>query len=151
VNHPQRRGRRFGRRWRGGAVGLLVAAAVVTGCTTARSDLSTSAGPCYLALPTATKAVDGEGHLLGVQRVTVDVLRREAPDLYREVPRSYAASTRLCVVAFSGQFDAASVAGAGGRPSGRLAVVISTASGNHLLGTVIFLKPPLRMGRSEVG
>jgi len=41
------------------------------------------------------------------------------------------------------------VADARGRSSGRLAVVVSTTSGNHLLGTIIFAKPPLRIGRSE--
>jgi hypothetical protein len=133
------------------AAGLLLVAAVVTGCTTARSDLGTSAGSCYLALPTATKAVGGEGHLLGVQPFTLDSLRRQAPDLYRELPTGYAASTRLCVVAFSGRFDAASVSDARGRSSGDLAVVVSTTSGNHLLGTVIFPKPPLRIGRFEAG
>jgi hypothetical protein len=145
-------GPRRGWRRRGcGAFGLLLASAGVTGCTTARSDLGTSAGPCYVALPTATKAVDGEGHLLGVQRVTAESLQRQAPELYQQVPTTYAASTRLCVVAFSGRFDAASVTDASGRPSGGLAVVVSTASGNRLLGTVIFAKPPLRIGRSEVG
>jgi hypothetical protein len=145
-------GPRRGWRPRGcGAIGLLLVATAVAGCTTARSDLSTSAGPCYMALPTATKAVDGEGHLLGVQRVTAESLQRQAPDLYRQVPTTYDASTRLCVVAFSGRFDETSVTDGRGRPSGRLAVVISTASGSRLLGTVIFTKPPLRIGRSEVG
>jgi hypothetical protein len=147
VIRPRRGWRRRGC----GAIGLLLASAGVTACTTARSDLGTSAGPCYVALPTATKAVNGEGHLLGVQRVTAESLQRQAPELYRQVPTTYAASTRLCVVAFSGRFDTASVTDASGRSSGGLAVVVSTASGNRLLGTVIFAKPPLRIGRSEVG
>jgi hypothetical protein len=86
---------------------------------------------------------------LGVQGFTLDSLRRKAPDLYRELRTSDPGSTRLCVVAFSGRFDAASVANARGRSSGGLAVVISTTSGKHLLGTIIFAKPPLRIGRSE--
>jgi hypothetical protein len=135
-------------RCRRGAVGVLLAAAVVAGCTTARSDLGTSVGSCYLALPTATKAVGGEGHLLGVQGFTADSLRRMAPDLYRELHTSELGSTRLCVVAFKGQFDAASVDDPRGRSSGELAVVISTTSGKHLLGTIIFAKPPLRIGRA---
>jgi hypothetical protein len=136
--------------WRG-ALGCVVAATVVAGCTTARSDLGTSVGSCYLALPTATKAVDGHGHLLGVQQFTVGWLRRHAPDLYRELAVNQGDNKRICVVAFSGRFDARSVTRARGLPSGQLAVVLSTTPGNHLLGTVIFAKPPLRIGHSQAG
>jgi hypothetical protein len=132
-------------------IGCVLVAAVVTGCTTARSDLGTSVGSCYSALPTATRAVHGSGHLLGVQEFTVGWLHRHAPDLYRELATHQASSKRVCAIAFSGHFETASVSGPRGLASGQLAVVVSTESGNHLLGTVIFAKPPLRIGRSQAG
>ena len=121
----------------GGVVGCLLAAAAVADCTTARSDLGTSVSSCYLALPTATKAVHMHGHLLGVQEFTVGSLQRQAPGFYRELAPDAAPGRRICVVAFSGTFDASSVSEPRGRPSGQLAVVVSTTPGNHLLGTVI--------------
>jgi hypothetical protein len=131
------------------AIGCVLVAAVFTGCTTARSDLGTSVGSCYGALPTATRSVHGSGHLLGVQEFTVGWLHRHAPDLYRELITKQPSGERDCAIAFRGQFEAASVSRPRGLPSGQLAVVVSTESGNHLLGTVIFAKPPLRIGRSQ--
>jgi len=133
------------------AIGCVLVATVVTGCTTARSDLGTSVGSCYLALPTASKAVHESGHLLGVQQFTVGWLQRHAPALYRELVTGQAPSKRVCVVAFSGRFEAASVSGPHGLPSGQLAVVVLVNPGNHLLGTVIFAKPPLHIGRPSAG
>jgi hypothetical protein len=151
VTSPRHGSRLVERRlWRG-ALCCVVAATVGAGCTTARSDLGTSVGSCYLALPTATRAVHGHGHLLGVQQFTVGWLHRHAPALYREVATSQAADKRICVVAFSGRFRAGSVTRARGLSSGQLAVVLSTAAGNHVLGTVIFAKPPLRIGLSPAG
>jgi hypothetical protein len=132
-------------------VGCVVLATVVTACTTARSDLGTSVGSCYRSLPAATRAVHGSGHLLGVQEFTVGWLHRHAPGLYRELATNQAPGKRVCAIAFSGHFEAASVTGPRGLASGQLAVVVSTESGSHLLGTVIFAKPPLRIGRSRAG
>ena len=143
-----------GRAWRrggGGIVGCLLVATVVAGCTTARSDLGTSVSSCYLALPTATKAVGGHGHLLGVQRFTVGRLQQQVPTLYRDLTSRPSSGKGVCVVAFSGMFHASSVSAARGRRSGRLAVVVSTTPGNHLLGTVIFARPPLRFGHTHAG
>ncbi len=142
------------RAWRrgvGGIVGCLLVAATVADCTTARSDLGTSVSSCYHALPAATKAVRMHGHLLGVQELTVGTLRRQAPGLYGDLAEHPSSGVRICVVAFSGTFDASSVSAASGLPSGHLAVVVSTTPGNHLLGTVILLRPPLRFGHPHVG
>jgi hypothetical protein len=129
----------------------LLVATVVTGCTTARSDLASSDSSCYHALPTANKAIHRKGHLLEVQQLTVGMLQRQAPDLYGELQTHAPASKRICVVAFSGTFDASSVSLPKGRHAGRLAVVISTSPDNHLLGTVLFARPPLRFGRAHAG
>ena len=151
MTSPGHGAKLVGRRlWRG-ALSSVMVATVAAGCTTARSDLGTSVGSCYLALPTATKAVHGHGHLLGVQQFTVGWLHRHAPALYRELVTGQAADKRICVVAFSGRFDAGSVTRARGLSSGHLAVVLSTAAGNQVLGTVIFARPPLRMDRSPAG
>ena len=48
-------------------------------------------------------------------------------------------------------FTAQSVTAPHGQASGRWAVVVSTTPGNHLLGTVIFTRPPLHFGHSHVG
>jgi hypothetical protein len=135
----------------GGVLACLLAATLVAGCTTARSELGTSVSSCYLALPTATSAVRGHGHLLGVQRFTVGQLQQRAPGLYRDLASHPPASKRVCVVAFGGTtFHASSVSDARGRNSGRLAIVVSTTPGNHLLGTVIFAQAPLRFGHTHV-
>ncbi len=131
--------------------GCLLAAAVLADCTTARSDLGTSVSSCYHALPTATRAVHSRGHLLGVQEFTVGALQRKAPGLYRELAPHAAPGKRICVVAFSGSFDASSVSDARGNRSGRLAVVVSTTPENQLLGTVILPRPPLRFGHPHAG
>jgi hypothetical protein len=135
----------------GGLVGCLLVATLVADCTTARSDLGTSVSSCYLALPTATTAVDGHGHLLGVQRFTVGALKQKAPALYRDLISHPPSSEGVCVVAFGGTFRASEVSDARGRPSGHLAVVVSTTPGNHVLGTVIFAHLPLRFGHTHAG
>lgn len=135
----------------GGLVGCLLAAAFLADCTTARSDLGTSVSSCYHALPTATEAVHRRGHLLGVQEFTVGSLRRQAPSLSRELAASAASGRRMCVVAFSGTFDASSVSAPRGHQSGHLAVVVTTTPGNHLLGTIILPRAPLRFGHPHAG
>jgi hypothetical protein len=129
----------------------VLAAAVTAGCTTARSDLGSSVGSCYLALPAATKAVGGHSHLLGVQQSTVGSLRRQSPNLLRDLSTTPSSGQRVCVLAFSGHFDAPSVARARGLSEGRLAVVVSVTPGNRLLGTVIFAAPPFRMRPAKPG
>jgi hypothetical protein len=137
-------------RWAAAAAAVLVGA-VTAGCTTARSDLGSSVSSCYPALPAATKAVGDHGHLLGVQQFTVASLHRQAPNLYRALSTNQPSAQRVCVLAFSGPFDAHSVDRARGRAKGRLAVVVSVTPGNRLLGTVIFASPPFRMGRAHTG
>jgi hypothetical protein len=131
-------------------VGALLAVAAA-GCTSVRSDLGTSDSSCYLALPTATKAVHGHGHLAGVHRYTLATLRKNAAGLYSQLDTADRPSQVVCVVAFKGRFTADSVSDAHGRSSGSLAAVVTTEPGNHLLGTVIFTRPPIRFGHSHIG
>jgi hypothetical protein len=91
------------------------------------------------------------GGLLGVQRFTVGALKQKAPVLYRDLASHPPSSKGVCVVAFGGTFRASEVSDARGRLSGRLAVVVSTTPGNHVLGTVIFAHLPLRFGHTHAG
>jgi hypothetical protein len=127
------------------AAGVLLAA-LLAGCTSARSNLGTSDSACYLALPTATRAVHAHGRLLGVHRFTVTALRKQAPRLVGDLATKEAGAQAVCVAAFTGKFTSESVIDPHGRESGHLAVVVSTTPGNHVLGTVIFLQPPLHFG-----
>ncbi len=144
--------RRLRARVGGTAVCALLAIAVtVAGCSSVRNDLGTSDSSCFLALPTATKAVHTHGRMVGVHRYTLATLRKKAPGLYRQLDTADHPSQVVCVVAFEGRFAAASVSDPHGRSSGSLAVVVTATPGNHLLGTVIFTHPPIRFGHSHIG
>jgi hypothetical protein len=151
VRAPRRRRGGGQPRWAAGTAICVLAAAVLAGCTTARSSLGTSDSSCYLALPTATKAVESHGRLLGVQKFSLSALRKNAPHLLQDLATTAPGSETVCIVAFTGKFTSGSVSDARGRSSGHLAVVVSTTPGNHLLGTVIFTKAPLHFGHSHVG
>jgi hypothetical protein len=125
---------RIRRRWATGAAGCALMAGFLAGCTTARSNLGTSDSSCYLALPTATKAVNGHGHLFGVRRYTLSALRKQAPHLVQDLDTKKPGSQSVCVIGFTGD----------------LAVAVSTTPGNHLLGTVIFTRTPLHFGHSHL-
>jgi hypothetical protein len=146
---PMPRGR-IRRRWATGAAGCALIAGLLAGCTTARSNLGTSDSSCYLALPTATNAVNGHGHLFGVRRYTLSALRKQAPHLVQDLDTKKPGSQSVCVIAFTGKFTAGSVSDPRGRASGHLAVAVSTTPGNHLLGTVIFTRTPLHFGHSHL-
>jgi len=147
----QARWRRMLRTSAGGIAGAVLLASVVSGCTTVRSDLGTSDSSCYLALPTATKAVDAHGRMIGVRRLTLSTLRRQAPSLSAGLGTTRAASQVVCAVAFEGRYTQASVSQPYGQSSGHLAVVVSTNPGNHLLGTFLFTRLPLHFGHPHFG
>jgi len=151
VRPPCRRGGPARPRWAVGIAGCALTAAVLAGCTTARSSLGTSDSSCYLALPTATKAVGSHGRLLGVQKFSLSALRKNAPHLLHDLATTAPGSETVCLVAFTGNFTAGSISHSRGRSSGHLAVVVSTTPGNHLVGTVIFTKAPLHFGHSHAG
>jgi hypothetical protein len=151
VRLPRTRGGTIRQRWAAGAAGCALVAGVLAGCTTARSSLGTSDSSCYLALPTATKAVGSHGHLFGVQKFSLSALRKNAPHLLHDLATNAPGSETVCIIAFTGKFTAGSVSEPRGRASGHLAVVVSTTPGNHLVGTVIFTKAPLHFGHSHAG
>jgi len=127
-----------------GLSGLIVAASLLTACSAARTGQGTTAESCYLSLPTAAHAVGGHGHLAGVRKFTLSGLHGVAPRLYQRLADEVPKGQAVCVVAYTGTFNAAMVTKAMGRPTGTLAVVVVTTPANHLLGTLILTKIPVR-------
>ena len=134
----------FSRRCGVGAAGVVVAASLLTACSGARSGQGTTAESCYLALPTAAEAVGGHGHLAGVRKFTLSGLHGVAPRLYDHLADEVPKGQAVCVVGYTGKFNAAMVSKPLGRPSGTLAVVVVTTPANKLLGTLILTKIPVR-------
>jgi hypothetical protein len=132
-----------------GLAACLLAAGLLAGCTSARSNLGTSDSACFLALPPATKAVGGHSKFIGVHLYTLASLRKNAPHLYDALPSQPASSQRICAIAFMGTFTTTSVSHPLGLASGPVAVVVLKTPSNQLLGTVIFDHAPVRFGHSH--
>jgi len=134
------------------AVAALAAAVTVAGCTSVRNDLGTANSGCYVALPSASAAVGGHGQLLGVRLVDVSSLRSRSPLLFRAaVTAPRPTPTRVCLVAYTGRFDAAKVERPVGARQGRLAVVELEYPNNRLLATWVVGRQPLPFGHSHLG
>ena len=124
--------------------GLVLAASVFAGCSSARVGLGTTDESCYLALPTAAKAVGGHGHLEGIRKYTVSGLKGIAPRLYAFLVSQAPKTQAVCLAGYSGAFTKGMVMKPLAQPTGKLAVVVVTSPGNKLLGTVILTKLPVR-------
>jgi hypothetical protein len=124
------------------AAGLVLATSLLASCSSARTDLGTTDESCYLALPTAAKAVGGHGHLVGVRKYTFGSLR--GMSLYGELAHDVSTKQEVCLAGYTGHFTAAAVTKPLGRSSGALAVAVVTTPGNKLLGTLIIAKLPVR-------
>jgi hypothetical protein len=123
---------------------LVLAAALLASCSSARTDTGTTADSCYLALPTAAKAVGGHGHLEGVRKYTLTSLHGIAPKLYGRLADDLPKKQSICIAGYSGHFTSAEVSKPLGHPSGTLAVAVVTTPGNRLLGTLVLSKIPVR-------
>ena len=132
------------RRLGAGVAGLVVAASLLTACSAARTGQGTTGESCYLALPTASEAVGDHGHLAGVRKFTLSGLHGVAPRLYGRLADEVPKGQAVCVVGYTGKFNATMVSKPLGRPTGTLAVVVVTTPANHLLGTLILTKIPVR-------
>jgi hypothetical protein len=141
----------MGSRWSVPLVAVALAVCLLAGCTAARNSLGTSDSSCYLALPAAKQAVGPHGKFIGVHQFTLSSLRQKAPKVYHFLTAVKPTSQRVCIIEFVGSFTQASVRKPLGRSSGRLAVVVSEAPSNRLLGTVIFHHAPLNFAHSHVG
>jgi hypothetical protein len=126
------------------AAGVALAASVLAGCSSARTNLGTVDESCYLQLPTAAKAVGSHAHLAGVRKFTVSSLKPFAPRMYAHLSGVVPKGQNVCLAAYTGHFTASSVQKPRGRSSGKLAVAVVTSPGNELLGTVILNRVPVR-------
>lgn len=140
-----------GSRLAAGLAMCAVGACLLAGCTSVRNSLGTSDSSCYTALPTAARSVGPHSKLIGVEQFTVRSLSHKAPAVIRSVVAGRASSQRLCVIEFVGTFTPSSVDLPFGRMSGRLAVVVTEAPSNRLLGTVIFRHAPLHLQHDHIG
>jgi hypothetical protein len=129
---------------------LVLAATLLVSCSTARTDFGTTDASCYLALPTATKAVGGHAHLEGVRKYTLSSLRSLAPRLYSRLADDLSKKQGVCIAGYSGHFRANEVSKPLGDPTGTLAVAVVTTPGNELLGTLILTKLPVRFQHTHL-
>jgi hypothetical protein len=129
---------------------LIAAAALASGCTTARSALGTTNSGCYLALPTASAAVHHRGHLRGVRLADVDSLRPTGR-VYNAATSTGRAVRQVCLVAYTGHFASSQVEKPFGRHQGVLAVVVVEYPHVKLLGTVVLRRVPLNFGHPHIG
>ncbi len=144
IGDMTRSGRGWWRLFGAWVAGLALAAAVLAGCSSARTGLGTTDESCYLALPTASKAVGGHAHLEGIRKYSISGLKSVAPMLYDALADQVPKGQAVCIAGYTGHFTASEVTKAMGRPTGTLAVVVVTRPGNKLLGTLILSKLPVR-------
>jgi hypothetical protein len=140
------------RPWRSvlsGLCGLVLLASVSAGCSSARVGLGTTDESCYLALPTAAKAVGGHGHLEGIRKYTVSGLKGIAPRLYGFLVTQAPKTQAVCLAGYTGTFTKGMVLKPLGHTAGRLAVVVVASPGNKLLGTVVLTKLPVRFAHTH--
>jgi hypothetical protein len=123
---------------------VVLGASVFAGCSSARVGLGTTDESCYLALPTASKAVGGHGHLTGIRKYRVEDIKGLAPRLYAYLADQAPKTQVVCLAGYTGLFSKTTVEKPIGRPSGKLAVVVVTSPGNKVLGTLILEKLPVR-------
>jgi hypothetical protein len=126
------------------AATLVLLASLLSACSSARTDLGTTNESCYLALPTAAKAVGGHGHLEGVRKYTVSGLKSVAPRLYGRLANDVSKKQAVCIAGYTGHFSASKVSKPLGRQTGTVAVAVVTTPANRLLGTLILTKLPVR-------
>jgi hypothetical protein len=123
---------------------LALAASLLAACSSARTDIGTTAESCYLALPTAAKAVGGHAHLEGVRKYSLNGMKSLAPKLYGHLAQDVPKGKSVCLAAYSGHFTRGSVDKPLGRSAGKLALAVVAVPGNDLLGTLILEKLPVR-------
>ncbi|MCU1493109.1 MAG: hypothetical protein JWO62_873 [Acidimicrobiaceae bacterium] len=150
---PRARGRLSGSIARPALVLALAvgSAALVGGCTAPRNALGTPTGRCFKVLPEARRAVHDQGRFAGVRYVTVTALAHALRQLHPQMVDVPLGATRsltdVCVVAYLGRFESASVAR--GWPAdaktGRLALVVVEASNAHVLTTVVLSRAPIAL------
>jgi len=133
----------------GVAVLVVGLGTTLSACSSVHESLGTSNAPCFVALPTATKAVGPSAHFAGVRLLKVSAVgyRRLATALQQ----NGVGSGRVCLVAFTGHFTAESVSDPSGLAAGKFAVVLLRYPSGTLVATVLFRHAPVRFGHSHFG
>jgi hypothetical protein len=136
---------------------IALTAAGVAACGAGRGILGTNTSPCFLALPTAKRAVEGHGSLAGLR--LIDIPRLTAPgdrairNLLAQLPSPH--PREVCLIAYSGTFAPGQVEQPIGPPppatTGRYAIAVVTTPGSGLLGTFIVQHEPVNFRRSHLG
>jgi hypothetical protein len=106
--------------------------------------LGPSSSPCFRSMPLAASTVLNTGHLVGVRLIDVGHLRHP-------LTSSTALPSKVCVVAFQGNFTAAAIGATEGRDHGPFAVVVVSTDGTRLLATVIVSRLPLDFRHTVIG
>ena len=136
---------------------VAVTAAGQGACGAGRDGLGTNAGPCFMALPTAKRAVGGHGSLAGVRLVDVSrFTARNGPAMYALLSLLPVRPTHdVCLVAYTGSFTPGQVEQPlGPLPpggAGRYAIAVVTTPKPGLLGTFVVRHEPLNFTRLHVG
>lgn len=134
-----------------------VAVAVLGGCTSARNDLGTNAGPCFRALPAAASAVHGRGHFGGVLLVKASSLDTDRERHIRDELSARAGHqvSTVCLVEYVGSFTQRQVRKPIGkappRGTGRYAIAVVDMPDASLLATFVTDRQPMRFRHNRVG
>lgn len=130
-------------------VALGAVASGLSSCASAREEIGTVNGECYLALPAALAAVHHHGRLEGVRLVSAPWLRARAPRLFAAVREAGTRSGAVCLVAFGGAFAPAQVERGVGDASGTVAIVELGFPAKQLFGTVVLPRAPFDFAHSR--
>ncbi len=129
----------------------LAAGVALSACAVPRQALGPGEAPCFTALPAAAGAVHHQGHLAGVRLVNVSAVGREPAPVAAAARADRARGARVCLIAFTGHFEASAVTSPRGAARGRTAVVVVTFPGLDVLGTVLLGGRPAGFGHPHIG
>jgi len=115
---------------------VLAAVMMLAGCTP-RNNLGTASSECIKAIPAATNDVHHKGKPEGVRVVMASRLASRLP---RVAPLG---TQRVCLVAFSGDFQPGDVTSAAVQRAGHFAVVVVDTKGK-VLDAYVLDRLPLR-------
>ncbi len=132
---------------------LLVCAVVplLAACTAEHASLGTGSSPCFLALPAAADAVGHRGHLDGVRLVPASSIHAHTRLRALLDRRAGGPVGDVCLVAYTGDFTAATVERPAGSAAGHDAMVVLTTPHTRLLATVVLERLPVRFRHPVVG
>ena len=122
---------------------LLAGGGALAGCGGRTAALGTTSSACFHALPPAVSSLHHSGRFIGVRLVDTGRLHNPA------ARAALAPRQKLCLVAFSGQFDPADVFRPVDQPSGQYVVVAVRPDGSKVVGSLIVRRLPLAFRHSH--